>query len=65
MQTLKEIRESRGVKQIAIAEHMGITRQTYASYEENPRSMTIDQALTVCAFLHCKVSDIFLLSEVK
>lgn len=65
MQTLKEIRESRGVKQIAIAEHMGITRQTYASYEENPRSITIDQALAVCAFLHCKVSDIFLLSEVK
>lgn len=65
MQTLKEIRESRGIKQIAIAEHMGITRQTYASYEENPRSMTIDQALAVCAFLHCKVSDIFLLSEVK
>lgn len=65
MQTLKEIRESRGVKQIAIAEHMGITRQTYASYEENPRSMTIDQALAVCAFLHCKVSDIFLLSEVN
>lgn len=65
MQTLKEIRESRGVKQIAIAEHMGITRQTYASYEENPRSMTIDQALAACAFLHCKVSDIFLLSEVK
>ena len=65
MQTLKEIRESRGVKQVAIAEHMGITRQTYASYEENPRSMTIDQVLAVCAFLHCKVSDIFLLSEVK
>lgn len=65
MQTLKEIRESRGVKQVAIAEHMGITRQTYASYEENPRSMTIDQALAVCAFLHCKVSDIFLLSEVN
>ena len=65
MQTLKVIRESRGVKQGAIAEHMGITRQTYASYEENPRSMTIDQALAVCAFLHCKVSDIFLLSEVK
>lgn len=47
MQTLKEIRESRGVKQIAIAEYLGITRQTYASYEENPRSMTIDQALVV------------------
>lgn len=65
MQTLKEIRESRGVKQIAIAEYLGITRQTYASYEENPRSMTIDQALAVCAFLHCTLSDFFLLNEVN
>ena len=65
MQTLREIRESRGVKQIAITEHLGIARQTYASYEENPRSMTVDQALAVCAFLHCKLSDIFLLSEVN
>lgn len=65
MQTLKEIRESRGVKQIAIAEYLGITRQTYASYEENPRSMTIDQALAVSAFLHCTLSDIFLLNEVN
>lgn len=65
MQTLKEIRESRGVKQIAIAEHLGITRQTYASYEENPRSMSVGQALAVCEFLHCKLGDIFLLSEVN
>ncbi len=65
MQTLREIRESRGVKQVAIAEHLGIARQTYASYEENPRSMTVDQALAVCAFLHCKLSDIFLLGEVN
>ena len=65
MQTLKEMRESRGVKQVAIAEHLGITRQTYASYEENPRSMTVDQALAVCAFLHCKLGDIFLLGKVN
>ena len=65
MQTLREIRESRGVKQVAIAEHLGIARQTYASYEENPRSMTVDQALAVGAFLHCKLSDIFLLGEVN
>lgn len=65
MQTLREIRESRGVKQVAIAEHLGIARQTYASYEENPRSMTVDQALAVCAFLHCKLSDIVLLGEVN
>ena len=63
--TLKEMREARGVKQIAIAEHLGITRQTYSSYEDNPRSMTVEQALAVCAFLHCDVSDIFLPNEVN
>ena len=62
--TLREMREARGVKQISIAEHLGITRQTYASYEDNPRSMTVEQALAVWAFLHCNVSDIFLPREV-
>ncbi len=65
MKTLKEIREARGVKQNAVAAHLGITRQTYAGYEENPRAMTIDQAQAVCRFLHCKLSDIFLLDEVN
>lgn len=64
LRTLKEIREERGVKQLAVAEYLGITRQTYAAYEENPRVMTIDQAIAVCSFLHCKLSDIFLLNEV-
>lgn len=41
METLKEIREKRGVKQIAVADYLGITRQTYAQYEENPRVMTV------------------------
>ncbi len=65
LRTLKEIREERGVKQLAVAEHLGIARQTYAAYEENPRVMTIDQAIAVCGFLHCKLSDIFLLNEVN
>lgn len=65
MKKLREIREAGGVTQIAVAKHLGITRQTYASYEENPRAMTIDQAQAVCRFLHCKLSDIFLLDEVN
>ena len=33
LRTLKEIREERGVKQLAVAEYLGIARQTYAAYE--------------------------------
>ncbi len=63
--TLKEIREARGVKQAAVADHLGVVRQTYATYEDNPRDMTIGQAQAVCAFLHCKLDDIFLSQEVS
>lgn len=37
MQTLKEIRESKGIKQDAVADHLGVTRQTYASYGAGAR----------------------------
>lgn len=37
MKTLREAREERGIKQIAVANHLKIARQTYAKYEDNPR----------------------------
>lgn len=48
-----------GVKQIAVAEHLGVTRQTYSSYEENQGSMSINQARSVCEFLGCSMDEIF------
>ncbi len=65
MKTLKEVRESKGVKQLAVAKHLGVTRQTYASYENNQDQMTIAQASAACEFLGCKVADIFLPKEVN
>lgn len=65
MKTLKEIREARGIKQVAIADHLGIARQTYAGYEENPQSMSIGQACAVCEFLGCTLGDIFLAAKVN
>ena len=32
MQTLKEARERKGVKQVAVADYLGVARQTYANY---------------------------------
>jgi putative transcriptional regulator len=65
MKTLKEVREERGIKQLAVAEHLGIARQTYAGYEDNPQSMSIAQAQAVCKFLHCPIEEIFLSQEVN
>lgn len=60
MNTLKEAREIRGVTQKAVADHIGVTRQTYAKYESEQESMTIEQAKAVCDFLHCSIEDVFL-----
>ena len=64
MGSLREFRESRGIKQIAVANYVGVSRQTYARYEEHPESMNLKQAKLVCDFLGCDIA--FLLpNEVK
>lgn len=59
MGRLKEYREKKGVKLIAVADHLGVTRQTYSNYEENQDAMSVGQARAVCDFLGCSVDDIF------
>lgn len=61
---LREYREKRGVKQIAVANHLGVTRQTYASYEANQDAMSIEQAKAVCDFLKVGMDEIFLSKDV-
>lgn len=65
MKTLKEVREQRGVKQSAVARHLGVSRQTYASYENNPESMSVSQAKAVCGFLNVHVGEIFFSNDVS
>lgn len=64
MGTLKEFREKKGVKQISVAQHLGITRQTYANYEDDQESMSIGQARAACDFLGVPVEQIFLPAKV-
>ena len=59
MQTLKEIRESKGIKQGAVADHLGVIRQTYASYEQEQEKMSVAQAKAVCAFIGCSIDEFF------
>ena len=65
MQTLKEAREERGIKQLAVANALKVSRQTYAKYEENPRIMPIHRAEAACDFIGCNISDIFFGSDVS
>lgn len=65
MLTLKEAREARGIKQVAVADAIKVTRQTYAKYEENPRMMPVYQAEAACDFIGCNIVDIFFGSDVS
>ena len=65
MQTLKEARIERGIKQNAVANALKITRQTYAKYEEKPHLMPVYQAKAACSFIGCDIDDIFFGSDVS
>ena len=53
MRSLKELRDRKGMTQETIARYLGITRQTYAKYEQEPEKLTIDQASVLCDILDC------------
>ena len=59
MDSLKEAREKRGIKQFVVADAIGVTRQTYAKYENNPDLMPVHLAKAACAFIGCDISQIF------
>lgn len=59
MDTLKEARERRGIRQNAVADAIGVTRQTYAAYEKDPRNMSILHAKAACKFIGCDINEIF------
>lgn len=65
MQTLKQARMAKGIKQNAVADALHITRQTYAKYEDKPSLMTIGQAQAVCSFIGCDINKIFFGEEVS
>ena len=60
MSKLKEIREQKGVTQTAVANQLGISRQMYSYYENNPDQLKVKYANDICGFLSCSYDDIFL-----
>lgn len=65
MQTLKEAREERGIKQESVAAVLGVTRQTYAKYEADQRLMSIEQAKRACSYIGVDIDAIFFAGRVK
>ena len=63
--TLKEVREARGVKKIAVAEAIGVSYPTYQKYEADPRIMRVGDLEKACRFLHCRREDIFLQEDLN
>lgn len=61
MQSIEQIRTSKGVTKAAIARHLGISKPTYDIYEQHPERMRVETAKELASFLGVKLEDIFFL----
>ena len=48
---LQGFRKSRGMTQAVMAEHLGVTQQTYAELEANPAAVSVERLLRVLRVL--------------
>ena len=53
---LKAFRKARGLTQAAMAERLGITQQSYAYFEANPASATLERLFMVLRMLDVEIS---------
>ena len=53
---LKGFRKERGLTQTAMAEKLGITQQSYAYFEANPATATLDRLFMVLRLLGVEIS---------
>ena len=58
--TVKQARKLRDLSQQRAADCMGMHVQTYRKLEQNPKQMTIEQALRFCEMAEVSYGDIFL-----
>ena len=59
MLELRKVRESRGKTQREVAEYLGVSRSTYARYEQDSDRLSIAQAELLCRLLKCSIDSIF------
>ena len=60
---LEEIRNQRGIKQEALADAMGVSRQTISSLENGRYNPSVILAIKLARYFGMKVEDIFIYEE--
>ena len=60
---LEELRKARGIKQEALADAMGVSRQTISSLENGRYNPSVILAIKLARYFEMKVEDIFLYEE--
>lgn len=63
MNTLRDVRESKGVKKVAVQRMLGVSQPTYDRYELYPGEMRAKDLERVLTFLGITRDDIFLATE--
>jgi len=57
-ETLRELRERRGLKQSDVAMVLGTTQQVYSRYENGVNELPIHHLITLCCFYHISADHI-------
>lgn len=55
---LKELRESRGLRQEDLAQLLGVKLSTYRTWEQGTTGIKLDRAFAICDVLHCTPDDL-------
>ena len=62
---IKEIRQSKGITQVKMAEDLQITRQTVNAIEKNKYNPSLELALKLIKYFDVSIDEIFYLEEGK
>ena len=58
---IKELRKTRGIKQLQMAEDLQVTRQTLTAIENNKYNPSLELALKIVKYFNCPIEEIFIL----
>lgn len=62
---LKEARKNARYRQQDVADHLGVSRQTYSRMEQHPEAVSVGDARKLAEFFGVTVDDIFFESDYK
>lgn len=65
LERLKELRESREIKQQVVAKHLNIAQNTYSQYENGKRDMPISMLIKICKYYDISADYVLGLTDKK